>query len=231
MKIFIDPGHGGKDPGAIGKRGTQESDVVLGIAKELAAILNKDGFITMLSRNDDSTLSLADRAALANNGQADLFISIHCNGFTNSGASGTEVYSHPNNAQAAGLAKNILNSLCSLIGTKSRGTKTENFAVLRLAKMPAVLIETAFITNETEENIMLEPGFAAKAALGIAEGIYEYLGYAGKAAEAKEHWGKEYLDKLKGKGFISNEELWSDFEGSPTNAMVLALIDKITEAM
>lgn len=228
MKIFIDPGHGGKDPGAIGIKGTRECDVVLGIALELRKLLEKAGVETVLSRESDKTLSLSERAGLANESRADLFISIHCNGFTNSGAKGTEVFAYNGDGKGVKLAGNILEEVCAELGTVNRGVKTENFAVLRLTAMTAVLIETAFITNAAEEEMMREAGFAAKMAGAVAKGIYKYGGISVNKAE---HWGETHLKSLQEKGYINSPELWRDFEGVPTNAMVLALADKITEVI
>lgn len=225
MKIFIDPGHGGNDPGAIGAKGTKESNVVLDAALALKNVLEKAGIETELSRNIDKTMSLASRAEKANRAKVDLFVSIHCNGFANSNANGTEVFSYPGDAEGAKLSKMILDNLCENLKTASRGTKTENFAVLRLTEMPAVLIETAFITNPTEESLMLEEGFSDKFAEAVAKGIFEYLGYD----NTNEHWGKQHLESLMGKGYINSPETWRSFDDSPTNAMVLALVDKITE--
>lgn len=92
-KIVLDPGHGGKDPGAIGPGGVAEKDIVLGIAKRLAQKLRKDlGVKVVLTRQDDSFIPLEDRTAIANAENADLFISIHTNASPNHQASGIETY-------------------------------------------------------------------------------------------------------------------------------------------
>jgi N-acetylmuramoyl-L-alanine amidase len=91
--IVLDPGHGGRDPGAVGPSGVTESEIVLKIAKELRAILVKKGFRVIMTRNDDSFVRLRDRSHMANNTGAHLFISIHCNGSgVNSEATGFETY-------------------------------------------------------------------------------------------------------------------------------------------
>lgn len=232
MKIFIDPGHGGSDPGAVGINGTRESDVVLKVGLKLKEILINNGFTVRMSRETDEYVSLTKRAELANKTAADLFISIHCNGFTNPDAKGSEVYSYPGNAQAEKLAGILLWHICNGIGTANRGTRKENFAVLRLSKMPAVLVETAFITNPDEEKMMCGGGFAEKAAYALAKGICEFCGVTLSTAETEgenfEHWGSIHLENLLKKGYIKNPELWKDFDKSPTAAMVLALADKIT---
>jgi len=228
MKIFIDPGHGGKDPGAIGGMGTRECDVVLDIAVKLKDILTAAGVEAELSRSDDKTVSLAERAMAANSKKADLFISIHCNGFTNSGAKGTEVFAYNGDEKGLSLANSLLLEICNALGTVNRGAKTENFAVLRLTEMTAVLIETAFITNRSEEQMMLEKDFSEKTARAIAEGVFKFYGIFGKEVE---HWGKKHLENLMSKGYIENPEMWEEFDGVPTKAMILALTDKITEVM
>ncbi len=230
MKIFIDPGHGGNDPGAIGIKGTKESDVVLQIAVKLKGILEKMGISVAMSRNSDAAVSLSKRAEMANKFGADIYISLHCNGFVNRNACGSEIYSYPGNSKSVALAGKILAALCDKLGTVNRGAKQENFAVLRLTDMPAVLLETAFITNEDDENMMLSSGFPESAAEAVAEGISLYSGISLPVKEEnKPHWGKEYLDNLVKKGYINSPELWENTEGIVTKAMVLALVDKITE--
>ncbi len=228
MKIFIDPGHGGNDPGAIGTNGTRESDIVLAAGLALKEIFEEAGIDVAMSRKADVGISLAHRAEIANSTQADLFISIHCNGFTNAGAKGTEVYSYMGDEKGAGLSETVLTKICSSLGTLNRGAKKENFAVLRLTDMTSILIETAFITNPEEEKMMTEEGFDKKLAKAIAEGVFSYFNLP-MPQSFSEHWGKKYMESLIKKGFISSPEMWLDFEGSPTNAMVMALIDKITE--
>lgn len=228
MKIFIDPGHGGNDPGAVGINGTYESNVVLGIALELGKILENMGFQTEFSRTENETVSLAQRAEMANKTDADLFISIHCNGFVNSAASGTEVYSYPGNIKGGQLAATLSKNISEKFGIKNRGAKTENFAVLRLSQMPAVLIETAFITNAAEEELMNSPGFSREMASTIAETIATYFGIA-SVPDTAPHWAKTHLDNLVRKGYINSPDQWSQFEEKPSFAMILALIDKITE--
>ena len=228
MKIFIDPGHGGNDPGAIGIKGTYESNIVLGIALELGEILKNMGFQTEFSRTGDETVALAKRAEMANNTDADLFISIHCNGFVNSAASGVETYSFPGNVKGEKLAKILSEKISEKFKLKNRGAKSENFAVLRLSTMPAVLIETAFITNPAEEELMISPGFSRKMANTIAEAVGIYFGID-YTPETTPHWAETHLDNLVRKGYINSPEQWSKFDEKASIAMVLALIDKITE--
>ncbi len=93
LKVVIDPGHGGKDPGASGVDGLQEKDLVLAVSKRLAALLrNEPNVDVVLTRSDDRFLSLEERTGFANAQGADLFVSVHANASTNPGLSGVEVY-------------------------------------------------------------------------------------------------------------------------------------------
>lgn len=150
-KIFIDAGHGGSDPGALGN-GLQEKDIVLSIAQKLTALFNSKGIQVSHSRYSDVSVGLSERAEMANNWGADLFISIHTNALDGSGSAyGTECYTHPNStSENKRLSVDIASSISSKLGTYNRGHKEADFAVLRLTNMPAVLIETAFIDNSED---------------------------------------------------------------------------------
>lgn len=112
-KIFIDPGHGGSDPGASGN-GLDEKNVVLSISKKIGNILVSKGFEVRFSRSTDIAVSLSDRSAQANAWGADLFVSIHCNSATASSANGTECYTHPtSNSSTKLLSKNMASALAN----------------------------------------------------------------------------------------------------------------------
>ena len=169
-KVFIDPGHGGTDPGASGN-GLYEKEVVLSISKKVRNILISKGFEVELSRSKDQYVSLSDRAAQANAWDADLFVSIHCNSATSSSANGTECYTYPTaNTSTKSLSKNMASALASKLGLTNRGHKEANFAVLRLSNMPAFLIETAFINNANDASKLKtrENDFASAIANQIA---------------------------------------------------------------
>ena len=144
-KVFIDPGHGGNDSGAVGINNLLEKDITLSVAKKVYDFLKKQGLEIKLSRTDDKTLSLKDRTSAANSWKADCFISIHCNAF-NGNASGVETYSYTTstNDLAANIHEEVLKTKCY---TKNRGTKTANFYVIKYTNMRACLIELAFIDN------------------------------------------------------------------------------------
>jgi len=160
MKIFLDAGHsvGGGDTGAEGFN-LKEQDITFGIVMLLAKKLSDVGFDIMVSRKNagdvlgtNASTSLSKRASLANTWGADVFISIHCNASTNNTANGTEVYTFNTSSKALPLAKKIQSKIVEILGTTDRGTKTANFAVLRETSMPAVLVETAFISNKEDSD-------------------------------------------------------------------------------
>ena len=181
-KVFIDPGHGGTDPGASGN-GLYEKEVVLSIAKKVGNILISKGFDVEFSRSTDTYVSLSDRAAQANAWDADLFVSIHCNSATSSSANGTECYTSPTaNTSTKSLSKNMASALASKLALTNRGHKEANFAVLRLSNMPSILIETAFINNANDANKLKtrENDFASVIANQIANtSIEDILKVAG----------------------------------------------------
>lgn len=187
-KIVIDPGHGidpnGRDPGAIGPTGVQEKDVNLAIALKLAALLKQAGANVYLTRSDDNCpYTLSGRAYYANDLGADLFISIHSNASLSTEASGTSTYFYAPEGTELGqqrwerlhLAMAIQNALVAVLGTKDLGVREANFAVLRNTDMPSVLVETAFLSNPTEEQLLKNPSFQAKVAEGIFNGISAYF--------------------------------------------------------
>ena len=225
--IVVDAGHGGKDPGAVGPRGTKEKDINLSIALQLEKIFKKDkNYKVILTRNDDTFVELVERANIANQNKADLFISVHCNANFNRNASGFEVYFLSENASnkasfsAAILENSVIeledkndtkktalqnmlwsmvvneyinesSELASFVSQEStgrlkipnRGVKQDVFYVLRGTQMPAILVETAYISNYTEESKLNTSSFQKAIADSIYEGVKKY--YARKAKEVK----------------------------------------------
>ncbi|WP_346879567.1 N-acetylmuramoyl-L-alanine amidase [Clostridium sp. UBA3061] len=172
-KVFIDPGHGGSDPGAIGN-GLNEKDVVLSISKKVGNILTKNGISVAYSRTSDTYVSLEGRAQQANSLGSSLFVSIHANSFAGA-ANGTECYTYPSaDAKNKELSRNVSRAIANKFGIPNRGHKEEDFAVLRLTNMPAILVETAFISNASDANLLRnrQDDFAT----AIANEIIKYFG-------------------------------------------------------
>ena len=178
MKIVcIDPGHGGKDPGATGG-GVQEKAVVLNVAKKIGAFLEARGCTVMLSRETDVFVELSDRARMANAAKADLYVSIHCNSVRdNARATGMEVYHYTHASEASKRAARVIyNKLLPVCGLRGRGVKSKDLAVLRETKMPAVLVELGFISNPSDCAKLTNFAWQDDAAQAIADGIIEAVG-------------------------------------------------------
>jgi len=172
MKICIDPGHGGKDPGGTGPNGTQEKVVALAVGLKLAEILRAAGAEVRLTRADDSEPSLGGRVAMSNSFGADVFIGIHANAFSSPLAKGMEVWTSVGQTKADPLSECITNALqAAFPGLVFRADmsdgdqdKETNFYVLYYTNAPAVLVELAFITNPIEEELLASGDYQDRAA-------------------------------------------------------------------
>jgi len=181
--IVIDPGHGGKDSGAIGIIGIQEKDIVLDIALEILK-LNEDSENPQdiyLTRYNDTLISLSDRTMLAKGPKADVFISLHCNHSDNPNARGIEVYvgngKFKYSDESTWLAFQLQEALNKELGFESRGVKFTNFQVLRetVDYCPSVLLELGFLSNRDESCYFLKTDNIKVMALDILMGLYKYL--------------------------------------------------------
>lgn len=175
IKVFIDPGHGGHDPGAIGEK-SKEAENVLAVALALEKKLIAQGYEVKLSRRTNVYVSLYDRAKMANDWGADIFMSLHDNSAVNKAATGFEtfIFNGQVSSNTVKLQNSLHDSIIKGIGLRDRGLKRANFAVIRLTKMPAVLIEYGFISNLTDEKVI---GFEIdKQAQLTFEGINNYYG-------------------------------------------------------
>ena len=223
-RVVIDPGHGGHDTGAIGARKTREKDIALLISLKLRDRLTAEGFEVILTRQDDSFVRLEDRAKLANEGQGDLFVSVHCNSAPTKKLRGIETYTlntssdrystrlaarenasseraisdlqyiladlstKANTEQSSRLASSVQQSLIAHLRAKHRavvdlGTKEALFYVLLGVRMPAILVETSFLSNPEEEQRLSSKGYQAEIAAAIAAGIEEFLGSGQRVAK------------------------------------------------
>ena len=155
MKWYLDFGHGGKDPGAIGPTNLKESDIALKIGMMVKEKLENAFEKVITTRDNDKYYSLDYRTKKANNENCDYFISIHLNSATNTSAKGCEVWLYDDNSKLQTLANNLCNNLATKINTPNRGVKySKKLAVLKNTKMPALLIEIDFISNKEVENYL-----------------------------------------------------------------------------
>lgn len=174
--IVIDPGHS-KDSGAIGSTGLKEADANLAIALKLREVLKSKGANVIMTREDTSDVPLYDRPKIAQNNDADLFISIHNNAipdgvnpFTNNGTS--SYYYHPHSIE---LARAIHPELVEATGLTDNGMFHGNLAVLRPTRYPAVLLECAFMMIPEQEAMIKTDKFRSKVAKAITKGIENFL--------------------------------------------------------
>lgn len=218
IKIVIDPGHGGNDPGAVGPRRTQEKNVTLDVAKRIARTLHKEipTAKIYLTRTDDRTLSLSERTEFANRIEADLFISVHANAAPSGAVEGIETYylditndrysirlanrenevseaqvtdleyiladlaMKSNTQQSIALGDSVQKSILSSVRSKwsdvkDLGLKHALFYVLMGVKMPAILVETSFVSNPKEERRLVDKKYQDAIAQGVASGVQKYL--------------------------------------------------------
>ncbi|MBR0519555.1 N-acetylmuramoyl-L-alanine amidase [bacterium] len=182
ITICIDPGHGGGDFGAVNNRlDLAEKDLTLSISLKLAELLRKKGFNIIMTRETDRDVSYKgspdneELGARVKAGQkADIFVSIHINAATNTKANGISV--HWYKAVDKELAKNIQFALIGTTGRTDRGISQDNFFVVSKSKMPAVLAELGFISNDDEAKLLNENFYQQKIAEAIADGIDVYVG-------------------------------------------------------
>jgi N-acetylmuramoyl-L-alanine amidase len=177
--VMIDPGHGGKDSGAIGLGGLQEIEVILPIAKRVASILESKGIATKLTRDSDYFVGLDERVALSNRYDATIFVSIHANSIDGRpDVNGLETYYF--GSEGSKLADVVHRNVLSTVNGKGfylgdRNTRSARFLVLRKSRVPAILVETGYLTNEAEVARLRRDDYRAIEAEGIAKGIIEYL--------------------------------------------------------
>ena len=179
ITIAIDPGHGGNQPGAVypdeNGEDVQEKDLTLPMSLMLADILEERGYNVVLTRTGDDSVSLADRAKMANAAQAEVFVSIHCNALDRTDYEGIFTYYYPNSTRGEALAKQVQAGVVAATGGIGRGTPSANFQVLRETTMPAVLVETGFMSCPAELARLCDPDYQQQIALGIADGVEAYL--------------------------------------------------------
>ncbi len=204
--VVLDPGHGGKDTGAIGKRKVYEKKAVLSIANRVKAHLEANRIKVRMTRTGDTFLSLQQRCDYAAKNGADLFVSIHADGAGDPSANGVETFlmtapgcdssnhygkagdkqSFPGNrydAANAVLGFSIQSNLVKNSKRSDRGLRRARFAVLKNAPCPAALVECGFVTNPTEEALLIDPDYREAVARGISNGILGYFTLARRAGK------------------------------------------------
>lgn len=209
MKIYLDPGHGGSDPGAQAN-GLQEKNVTLELVKRMKEMLVKEyeNFSVRTSRSDDQTMSLAGRTNDANRWGADFYLSIHINA---GGGEGFEDFIHnklSDSSQTAKLRNTIHAEIIKVNNLKDRGKKKANFHVLRETKMPALLTENGFIDNAKDAAKMKTSSWLEEVARGHVVGLAKALGLKSKATNSANN--VMYLKIITDSLWTYNTAKWTD---------------------
>ena len=219
--IALDPGHGGRDPGAIGKKGTREKDVALSVAKKMKTLINREsGYRAILTRDADRFVTLRNRVKKAREVEADIFISLHADSFHKSNVKGASVYAlslrgasseaarwiakKENSSDLIGgislddkddliasvlldlsqtatiqdsleLGSDVLSHIGKVSRLNNKKVQQAGFAVLKAPDMPSILIETAFLSNPSEEKKLRNPKHQHKLAKAVFSGIKNHL--------------------------------------------------------
>jgi N-acetylmuramoyl-L-alanine amidase len=219
--IALDAGHGGRDPGAIGKNGTREKDIALAVARKLKTVINRTpGYKAILTRDADRYVSLRNRVKKAREAQADIFVSLHADSFHKSHVKGASVYAlslsgasseaarwaakKENSSDLIGgislddkddliasvlldlsqtatiqdsleLGSDVLSQLGKVSRLNNKKVQQAGFAVLKAPDMPSILVETAFLSNPSEERKLRSPRHQQKLAKAVFSGIQAHL--------------------------------------------------------
>lgn len=183
--IVIDAGHGGKDNGAIGANGIREKDVTLSVALKVQRMLEESGEEVVMTRTADNDVAgddAPDGVELQSRvnktpPSAKVFVSIHCNAFSNPKSNGMETFYSWGNANGKKLATILNEELLNYGGRLNRGVKGASFYLLKHATAPAAsLVELAFVTNPEEELLLADDNYQEQLATAITRGIKRYLG-------------------------------------------------------
>ncbi len=174
--ILVDPGHGGRDPGAIGN-GIQEKNVVLPISLFVGQSLQSMGYTVYYSRTNDVEVDLAPRVSLAERVNADVFVSIHANSLASrsSNVNGVETFYARGSSMGRELATYVQSQIIADTRANDRGPKAAGFYVIARTSMPAILVETGFVTNPTEAANLNNPNYQKVMANAIAKGIDQFM--------------------------------------------------------
>ena len=173
--VVIDPGHGGKDPGAISCLGFYEKTVVLSIARKVASYLENRGIRVIMTRNSDTFIELNERADIANRAGADLFVSIHADAHPSRSQNGYTIYvarSASWSSKKIGLA---VSQAMGQTGLASKGVRNADFRVLVRTACPAVLVECGYLSNPSDAALLRDSDFQDRIARSITDGIIASL--------------------------------------------------------
>jgi len=226
-RVFLDPGHGGRDPGVVAN-GMREADIALSVCWLLETLLKSAGLEVTISRNRDEFVAIDERVRRANAWGADLLVSIHVNGFGQPSANGTEVFVFDGDHRSARsriLASDMLTVFVREMGTRDRGVRSDvqsqhsgGLPVLRNTQMPAVLFELAFLTaSEPAPDVHVLRNRRNGMAMALADGILDFLGIQAESGSEEEimrfqkvedvpEWAREVISWMVEKGHLRGDE-------------------------
>ena len=183
--VVIDPGHGGSDSGAIGYTGVPEKVVALAVSKRMEVLLRAAGAHVIMTRTEDTDVSYAGNTSSGElqarvdvsleHPKAELFLSVHCNSFTNPDAHGMETYYYPKTDADEHFATLLNEELAAAGGLYNRGVKYAKFYVLRHTEIPASLVELGFLSNPHEEELLADTDYQEKLAEALVRAIERYF--------------------------------------------------------
>jgi N-acetylmuramoyl-L-alanine amidase len=183
MRIALDPGHGGIFPGAIGLNPFElrEKDIMLALGLKVGKLLKQNGHQVIFTRHSDTHLDenlradLLKRVACANDAKADVFVSLHCNAYSDPNPEGIETLYYPDSSMGEKLARTIQDSVVSVFADHvNRGVKPKDVFLLRFAQMPACQLEIEFISNPVQLEFLAAPENQEHLARAIADGILDF---------------------------------------------------------
>lgn len=239
-KVVIDAGHGGANPGAISASGLEEKHVNLDIAFKLEQELRKRGYETIMLRQDDIDISLAERVRLTNSYQPDIFVSVHANSHPQSTIRGGMVlyydseYPQANyppswemeilSPESKKLALSVLDHMVSHTGIENRGLLPSAAYVIRLGKAPSILVETAFLSNKEDTQLLADDAFRRKMAEAIAMGIEAYMPLSIIFPDTRQHWAEDSILKMHSLGIVQGVNNQFEPDRSITRAEFITLL-------
>lgn len=230
MRICIDPGHGGNDAG-IQAFGLMEKNINLDIAVKLKNFLEKENVEVILTREKDETVEPEDRISIVNESGADYVISIHCNGGPVS-AKGVETIFGYESEEGRKLAQNILKEISKLDITRRRAyyklnaKREDYYYIIREAKPVSVIVETAFITNPSDNHMLSQNSYRKRIANAIATGIFN----SKNINVERVHWAQKYFSRIKEDGLVTDDHpLDARVTWGELSVVITRLLDKFAK--
>lgn len=250
MKVCIDPGHGGSDPGAMGINGRPEKETNLRVALFVEQDLKRRGIEVLMTRRDDRDVGLSERCQMANRWGADIFVSLHADAAGGPSAKGHHaihsIHSQPGKGGNK-LARLIVDQVTLATGQQplprgdggvwTRESKNhpgvDYYAVIRETDMSAVILERGFLTNPEDASLLFDDSFLRKQAQGIAWAILMYFGLnieevaAAMFRDIVGHWAQGNIEHLAQLGIVRGREDGTFVPDAPiTRAEVAVIVDR-----